>query len=66
MRQKKNPKDLQRSGHEVKFYLNDSEFEEYGEFLRPFVGKYGPYAKAILFKHIREQKQQTTPQAANQ
>ena len=64
MRYKKNPEDLQRSGSEVKFYLNDSELNEYIEFLKPFAGKRGPYAKAILFKHIREQKQQAA-QAAN-
>jgi len=52
--------------NEVKFLLNDSELFEYDEFLKPFAGKKGPYAKTILFKHIREQKQQATPQAANQ
>jgi hypothetical protein len=57
MRVRKNPKDLQKSGREVKFFLNDSELNELNEFLKPFAGKKGPYAKTILFKHIREQKQ---------
>ncbi len=51
--------------NEVKILLNDFELLEYNEFLRPFAGKKGPYAKALLFKHIREQ-QKAVPQAANQ
>ncbi len=54
------------SKNEVKFFLTDAQLDEYDEFLKPFAGKRGPYAKVILFKHIREQKQQATPQAANQ
>ncbi len=52
--------------HEVKILLNDFELLEYDEFLKPFAGKRGPYAKVVLFKHIREQKQAATSQAAQE
>lgn len=52
----KNTNMVQTRCHEVKVFLTDEENLEYEAFLRPFGGKKGPYAKAILFKHIREHR----------
>lgn len=54
MRIKKIQSDFHEALHEVRFFLTKSELQEYEAFLAPFAGKKGPYAKAILFKHIRE------------
>ena len=58
---KKYQSDFYETLHEVRFFLTKSELQEYEAFLAPFAGKKGPYAKAILFKHIRENAESKEP-----
>jgi hypothetical protein len=45
---------------EVKFFLSSEENKAYEDFLSPFTGKKGPFAKKLVLDRIKEKALTTT------